>query len=74
MVREAIVRRLIQGSHQGMQTVVDGSTGTEVVSAYFAMCQQAIEVALKIGCTRESLRRLAILALYLLVADDEVKQ
>jgi hypothetical protein len=73
MVREAIVRRLIQGSHQGMQAVIDGSTGTEVVSAYVTMCQQAIEVALKIGCTRESLR-LAILGLYMLVADDEVKQ
>lgn len=69
MVREAIVRRLIQGSHQGMHNVVEGSTGTEVVSAYVAMCQQAIEVGLKIGCTRESLR-LAILGLYMLVADD----
>jgi hypothetical protein len=73
MVRDAIVRRLVRGAHAGMHEVVDGSTGTEVVSAYFALCQNAIEVALQIGCTRESLRH-AILGLYMLVADDTTQQ
>lgn len=73
MVREAIVRRLVQAGHEGMMPAATGSTGTEVVSALFLMCSQGIEVALKIGVTRASLRQ-AIHGLYMLVADDTTKQ
>lgn len=69
MVRDDVVRRLAKAAHTGMQPEAAGTTGSEVVSALFLMCHQGVEVGLKIGCTRESLR-LAILSLYMLVADD----
>jgi hypothetical protein len=73
MVRDDIVKALARAGHEGMMPAARGTTGPEVVSALFMMCAQGIEVGIKIGCTRESMR-LAILSLYMQVADEGIKQ
>lgn len=73
MIREDVVRTLARAGHHGIRQQVDGTSGAEVVSAIFLMCSQSVDVGLKIGVTRESMR-LAILGLYLQVADGEHPQ
>lgn len=66
--RHEVVRRLIDGALQGMVNAAEGSTGTEVVSAYLSLAYSAVLISKKLNIPADQIR--SSLHLMLMECDD----